>query len=188
MRDKLTQQTRLERSSKGHLETNLIRYFPRVHARKLVPRTIKATRRAGLAANKASWWRGTKRVERVGCGFVRVSSMRIDRNLERGLKMKVRNAVSMAWGMAIGCLTFAAGPIGWASANPIIAAVQWVLLILILPGIIGGGAVSGSMHTVFLGVGAVINALLHFGLCWALFPLFSRSQEKGDARDAGSGV
>jgi predicted Zn-dependent protease len=92
--------------------------------------------------------------------------------------MKVRNAVSMAWGAAIGCLTFAAGPIGWASANPIIAAAQWALLILIMPGIIGGGAVSGSVHTVFLGVGAVINALLHFGLCWVLFPLFSRFKRR----------
>jgi tetratricopeptide (TPR) repeat protein len=92
--------------------------------------------------------------------------------------MRVRNAVSLAWGMAIGCLTFAAGPIGWASANPIVAGFQWALLILIMPGIIGGGAVGGSMHTVFLGVAASINALLHFGMCWLLFPLFSRSSLK----------
>jgi tetratricopeptide (TPR) repeat protein len=80
--------------------------------------------------------------------------------------------------MAIGCLTFAAGPIGWASANPIVAGFQWVLLILIMPGIIGGGAVGGSMHTVFLGVAASINGLLHFGLCWVLFPLFSRFRRR----------
>jgi tetratricopeptide (TPR) repeat protein len=92
--------------------------------------------------------------------------------------MRVRNAVSLAWGVAIGCLTFAAGPIGWASANPIIAAFQWALLILIMPGIIGGGAVGGSMHTIFLGIAALINALLHFGICWLLFPLFSRSSLK----------
>ena len=94
---------------------------------------------------------------------------------EWSLEMRVRNAVSLAWGIAIGCLTFAAGPISWTSANPIIAGVQWALLILIMPGIIGGGAVGGSMHTIFLGVAAPINALLHFGMCWLLFPLFSRS-------------
>ena len=88
--------------------------------------------------------------------------------------MRDRYNVSMAWGVAIGALTFAAGPIGLASANPIIAAIQWVLLMLIVPGIIGGAVISGGAHTVFLGVGAVINALFHFGLCWVLFSLFSR--------------
>ncbi len=73
--------------------------------------------------------------------------------------MSARNTVSMAWGLVIGALTFAAGPIGWTSTNPIIAALQWVLLILISPGLIGSAA------TGFLGIGAVINALLHFGLC-----------------------
>ena len=86
----------------------------------------------------------------------------------------VRFFVAVAWGALIGGMTFAAGPIGLLSANSIISAVQWVLLILILPGIVGGAVIGGSAHTISLGVGAVVNALLHFGVSWLLFPLLLR--------------
>jgi hypothetical protein len=86
--------------------------------------------------------------------------------------MMDRYNVSMAWGMAIGALTFAAGPIGWTSANPIIAAFQWVLTMLMVPGLIGAAFI-GS-----LGVGAIINVLFHFGLCWVLFSFFSRFRRR----------
>jgi tetratricopeptide (TPR) repeat protein len=47
-------------------------------------------------------------------------------------------------------------------------------MILILPGLIGAGAISGNMHAFDLAPGALINALLNFGLSWLLLGLVGR--------------
>jgi hypothetical protein len=94
--------------------------------------------------------------------------------------MELRSTISTIWGALIGFLTFGAGPISWTSANPIIAVVQWVALILIVPGLLGGVVVGGNVHNVALGTAAVINALFHFGLSWLLFPLFKRRTKGPD--------
>jgi hypothetical protein len=74
--------------------------------------------------------------------------------------MHFRMLIAAAWGILIGGLTFAAGPIAWLSSHAVIAALQTVLTYLILPGLIDAAGV-GS-----LGPAAVVNALIHFGLCF----------------------
>lgn len=74
--------------------------------------------------------------------------------------MNPRVLIAAAWGMLIGGLTFAAGPIAWLSNHAVLAAIQTVLTYLMLPGLIVAAAV-GSF-----GPAAVINALIHFGLCF----------------------
>jgi hypothetical protein len=74
--------------------------------------------------------------------------------------MHFRVLIAAAWGMLIGGLTFAAGPIAWLSGHAVIAAIQTVLTYLMLPGLIVAAGV-GS-----LGPAAVVNALIHFGLCF----------------------
>ena len=83
---------------------------------------------------------------------------------------KIRLLISMIWGTLFGGLTFAVGSIASLSANMIVAAMQIVIMFLLLPGIIGAGAISGNIHAYSLGSGAIINALVNFGLCWLLFP------------------
>lgn len=83
---------------------------------------------------------------------------------------KIRLLISMIWGTLFGGLTFAVGSIASLSANMIVAAMQIVIMFLLLPGIIGAGAISGNIHAYSLGPGAIINALVNFGLCWLLFP------------------
>jgi hypothetical protein len=90
---------------------------------------------------------------------------------------KIRTLVAMAWGASIGSLTFAVGSISVLSPNPIVSTTQVVLMSLILPGIIGGGAIAGNVHAFFLGGGAVINSLFHFGVSWFLIPLLTRSKK-----------
>ena len=74
--------------------------------------------------------------------------------------MHFRVLIAAAWGLLIGGLTFAAEPIAWLSGHAVIAAIQTVLTYLMLPGLIVAAGV-GS-----LGSAAVVNALIHFGLCF----------------------
>jgi hypothetical protein len=84
---------------------------------------------------------------------------------------RIRLRIAIAWGLFIGILSFWVGSISNLSANPIIELVQRFLMILLLPGLIGAGAVTGNLHVLFLAPAAAINALIHFGICWLFFPL-----------------
>jgi hypothetical protein len=88
--------------------------------------------------------------------------------------LKLRIIVALIWGALMGSITFALGPLSVISDNIIIGALQIVLVYLLVPGIIGAAAFSGNVHAFYLGVGAVINALFHFGLCWLLFALYMK--------------
>jgi hypothetical protein len=74
--------------------------------------------------------------------------------------MNPRVLVAAAWAILFGALTFAAGPIASLSTHPGIATIQLVLAYIMLPGLLVAAGV-GS-----LGPGAVVNALIHFGVCF----------------------
>jgi len=86
-------------------------------------------------------------------------------------RMNPRVLIAAVWGTLIGVLTFAAGPLAMPSDHIVIAAIQSVLTYIMLPGLIVAAAV-GS-----LGPAAVINALIHFGICFfvlRVLPPFKR--------------
>jgi len=87
---------------------------------------------------------------------------------------KARFLLSIIWGLLIGSITFLVGPVAMPSYNPIIEVAKIVLMILMLPGLIGGSAFSGNIHAFYLGLGALVNALVHFGISWFLFPRAAR--------------
>jgi hypothetical protein len=87
-----------------------------------------------------------------------------------------RYLVAVAWGVLMGGLTFAAGPLAWLSANPVIAAGQSMMTMLLFPGLLCA-AVVGSLIPA-----AAINALLQFGISWLLLTLFSWFRRKAKAR------
>ena len=72
--------------------------------------------------------------------------------------MNRRVLVAAAWAILVGALTFAAGPLTALSDHKVVAAIQLVLTYLMLPGLLVAAGV-GS-----LGPGAVVNALIHFGV------------------------
>jgi hypothetical protein len=74
--------------------------------------------------------------------------------------MNPRVLVAAAWAILIGALTFAAGPLAAISDHKVIAAIQLVLTYIMLPGLLVAAEV-GS-----LGPAAVVNALIHFGICF----------------------
>ena len=85
--------------------------------------------------------------------------------------MNPRVLVAAVWAITIGALTFAAGPLAVLSDHKVIAAIQTVLTYITLPGLIVAARV-GS-----LGPAAVVNALIHFGICFFVlrfFPPFRR--------------
>ena len=93
----------------------------------------------------------------------------------RDSRREVRFFVAVAWGVLMGCLTFAAGPLASLSANPIIETIQSALTMLLIPGLICAAMV-GS-----LGPAAVLNALFHFGICRLLLALLARFGRKARA-------
>lgn len=80
----------------------------------------------------------------------------------------LRLTVAALWGALIGGLTLAAGPLSVLSPHGPVAMMQRGLTILMLPGLLAAIGV-GS-----LAVGGLVNGAVHFGLCWLLFPAFSR--------------
>lgn len=76
------------------------------------------------------------------------------------------------WGIALGCLTFAAGSITTLSGNSLMAMIQEGLILLIAPGLYAA-AVTGSFVP-----GALINAIFHFILCWLVLLLMRRLTRK----------
>lgn len=73
--------------------------------------------------------------------------------------MNRRASIAIVWGLLIGELNFAAGPMAFLSDHIVIALIQVVLTIIMIPGLIAAAAV-GSLVKV-----AAINALVHFALC-----------------------
>jgi hypothetical protein len=85
--------------------------------------------------------------------------------------MNLRFLAAAAWAILIGALTFEAGPLTALSDHEVIAAIQLVLTYLMLPGLFVAAEV-GS-----LGPAAVVNALIHFGICFFVlrfFPTFKK--------------
>jgi hypothetical protein len=74
--------------------------------------------------------------------------------------MNPRVLVAAVWAITIGALTFAAGPLAAPSSHKAIAAIQLVLTCIMLPGLFVAAEV-GS-----LGPASVVNALIHFGICF----------------------
>jgi hypothetical protein len=85
---------------------------------------------------------------------------------------ELRFFVAVTWGMLMGGLTFAAGPISALSVNSLIASIQWALTALLTPGLVCA-AIVGS-----LGPAAAINALFHFCVGWLLLALVARLKRK----------
>ena len=96
-------------------------------------------------------------------------------------RKQIRFRVAIVWGLLIGSLTFAVGSISTISENPILGIAQKALMILLLPGLIGAGAISGNMHAFELAPGALINAALNFGLSWLFLALVGRFRRTKNA-------
>jgi len=88
----------------------------------------------------------------------------------------MRFNLAAVWALLMGGLTFAAGPLSSISANPVIGALQTVLVVLLTPGLF-----VSAMCGFFL-PGALLNAVLHFGLCWILLRLFLKSPKRREWR------
>jgi hypothetical protein len=97
------------------------------------------------------------------------------------LRKQLRFRIAIGWGLLIGSLTFAVGSISSISENPILGIAPRLLMILLLPGLIGGGVISGNMHAFDLALGALINALFNFGLSWLLLALVGRFRRTSSA-------
>src|SRR5690242_800293 len=95
--------------------------------------------------------------------------------------------IASAWGAFVGALTFAVGAISWISPNPIIGAIQVILMVFILPGIIGGTAFAGNVHAFSLVPGAIINALLHCSICWLLLRMRARVKARANGTSRRKG-
>lgn len=97
------------------------------------------------------------------------------------LNPKALGAVAM--GGLLGSLTLAVPKLSYISENPVIGTAQRCLLALLVPGIIGAGAVSGNVHAWPLWIAAVINMLIYFVTgwlaCWVLMRLFTACSKTG---------
>jgi hypothetical protein len=82
-------------------------------------------------------------------------------------RKEFRYFFAVAWGVLMGGLTLAVQSIALLSANPIVAAIQFSLTALLIPGLVCA-AMIGS-----LAVGAVINGFFHLGVSWILLTLFA---------------
>ena len=92
------------------------------------------------------------------------------------LNPKVLSAAVL--GGIFGCLTLAVPKLSSISENPVVGGVQKGLFSLLVPGIIGAGAVSGNVHAWPLWMAAAINMLIYFVAgwlaCWAVMELLRR--------------
>jgi hypothetical protein len=81
-----------------------------------------------------------------------------------------RILIALAWGVALGCLTFEAGPLAVEPANEMIAAIQIALTFLLLPGLLCAAMV-GSLFSA-----AIINGAVQFGLGWVVLWILTRAR------------
>jgi hypothetical protein len=89
-------------------------------------------------------------------------------------RKKVLLSLCLTWGILLGALTFAVELISWTSDNPIVAAIQFVAMIFIFPGLVGAGAFAENVHAFSLVPAAIINCIVNFGLSWIVLSLFLR--------------
>ena len=75
---------------------------------------------------------------------------------------------ALALGGLLGSLTLAVPRLSSISDNPVIGTAQRSLFALLVPGIIGAGAVSGNVHAWQLWIAAGINVLVYFVTGWLL--------------------
>lgn len=95
---------------------------------------------------------------------------------------RLRLQIAMAWGVLLGSLTFAVGPLSTISSNPLLGSIQKVLMVFLFPGLIGAMAFGGNVHAFSLLPGAIINALFHFSACWLLVGIAARLKAKAKSR------
>lgn len=103
----------------------------------------------------------------------------------RASQKQLQLFIAVFWGALLGGLTFSVGTISTISANPIIGAVQILLMTLIVPGLIGSMAFVGNAHAFSLLPGAVINGLLHFVACWLLIGIRARFKSRANVLALG---
>jgi len=85
-----------------------------------------------------------------------------------------RRGLAVATGVAFALLSFDVGQLSWASANPVIGAVQWILMVLIIPGLIGSAGISGNVHAFALWPAALINGVLYFGIASGILAITAK--------------
>jgi hypothetical protein len=94
----------------------------------------------------------------------------------RPLKAKVLSAIVL--GGLLGSLTLVISRLSSISENPVVGTAQRGLFTLLIPGIIGAGAVSGSVHAWSLWIAAGINMLIYFVAgwiaCWLVLGILRR--------------
>jgi hypothetical protein len=92
------------------------------------------------------------------------------------LNAKVVSAIVL--GGLLGSLTLAVPRLSSISENPVVGAAQRGLFALLIPGIVGAGAVSGNVHAWPLWIAAGINMLIYFlagwVACWLVLGLLRR--------------
>jgi hypothetical protein len=82
------------------------------------------------------------------------------------------------WGGLVGILTLAI-------ENLVGRAISIPLMILIFPGLIGSMVITGNVHAFPIALAALLNTLIHTGLCWGLLTLISyRKESKKQAQTA----
>jgi hypothetical protein len=108
--------------------------------------------------------------------LIAVPELSNSETFDQNLQKERRLFFAAVWGVIMGCLTFAAGPLTSFSANPIIAAIQFIFTMLLIPGLFCAAMV-GS-----LGPAALVNALFHFGIIWLLLALIARLRGKAKVR------
>jgi hypothetical protein len=84
----------------------------------------------------------------------------------------------LALGGLMAAMTFAIPMLSSLSASLVIARVQRCMLVLVFPGIIGAGAISGNVNAWPLWIAAGLNMSIYFAIgwlsCWIGMRLFGR--------------
>lgn len=92
------------------------------------------------------------------------------------LNPKLLSAILL--GGLLGAMTLALPQLSSISENPVVGTAQRVVFTLLVPGIIGAGAVSGNVHAWPLWIAAGINVLIYFVTgwlaCWVVLRLVRR--------------
>ena len=89
---------------------------------------------------------------------------------------ETKHFFAAACGLSMGGLTFAAGPLALLSANPVIAAIQFVLTMLLFPGLLCAAMVGSLVPAAF------INGFFYLGISWLLFTVFAGFKRRAKAR------
>ena len=79
-----------------------------------------------------------------------------------------RLAVSLVIAVLAGGATLNVARFIVVAENPLISAVQVVVLFLVFPGIFGAKAISGNFHAFDLSLAATLNGLIFFVVAWSI--------------------